>query len=197
MCRLFVATLFILSGSPGWSDTDVDTLLSNLQFPMEVDVNFQQTQLSPLLKRVNQQRGRLRRLNDNSLVMWIDHPRREERRLANGLVTVRRQHAGKERFRQMQLDPQRPSHLVLLALEAVTQGNRRMLDRHFDMSVQARADSWQITFVPRAQQIRQQLTHLLVSGQGERLTHLRSERIRADGTLSHWLQVSIDPVPAD
>jgi outer membrane lipoprotein carrier protein LolA len=173
-------------------------ILAALHFPADIEVSFTQQQLNPLIKTVSEQQGVMIRTTDAGLIMRVSQPRFEERTLHNTTVTLkrkkRRQTTGSAFFtRHIELDPNRPSHLVLLALQSLVNGQREILHQHFDMQANITGDQWQITLRPKATEIQKQLTQLQFYGRDNQLTRFRSERINTDHELSHWLDIRIEP----
>ncbi len=175
-------------------------ILKNLEFPQDVAVNFTQQQLNPLIKNVSEQRGTMTKSTNDGLVMRVTQPRFEERILRNGEITLKRKKVRTNQglpgmlVRRLQLDPERPSHLVLLALEALLYGNFTDLQNHFSLTAAtSQADTWQIVLEPIDEKVRKQLSELHFYGQANQLTRFRSQRVNSAGHISHWLDVHIEP----
>ena len=175
-------------------------VLEQLVFPSDVAVNFTQRQLNPLIKNISEQRGVMTKSSTAGLVMQVTHPRFEERTLHNGIVTLTRKKARSHNsrpgnlVRRLQLNPDRPSHLVLLALRALLYGHFGELQTHFNLTlVEPSTDTWQIVLQPVDRAVRNQLSELHLFGQANRLTRFRSQRTDAAGHTSHWLEVHIGP----
>jgi hypothetical protein len=179
-------------------------ILRSLRFPDDVDVSFTQRQLNPLLKRVSSQSGVMMKSVQGGLIMRVTEPRFEERILNQGMLTLRRESRRNKSSdyieRHVQLDVTRPSHLVLLALEALLNGRLDVIEKHFQLEVvhqsEEFAEQWQVTLTPRAEEVKQQLSALHFYGREQNLTRFRSERHNARGVLNHWLDVKIQPPPS-
>ena len=175
-------------------------ILEQLEFPPDIAVSFTQRQLNPLIKNISEQRGFMTKSSTEGLVMQVTHPRFEERTLHNDTITLKRKktrsHHGPpgHLVRHLQLNPERPSHLVLLALRALLYGHFSELQNHFNLTLSAPpTDTWQIVLQPLDATVRKQLSELHLFGQANRLTRFRSQRINATGHISHWLEVQIGP----
>jgi len=177
---------------------DAQQILAQLHFPMSVEVPFTQSQVNPLLRSVSRQRGVMFKSPHQGLMMRVTSPRREERTLHDGFITLHRDNSvhrtpGKRTItRRMKLNPQQPSHLALLALEALLYGDLALLSEHFHFAATAADTGWQLVLTPHAQDLRQKLTRLEFTGTDTRLTRFRSERDNAAGDTTHWMEVSID-----
>ena len=177
-------------------------IIGNLSFPFDVEVEFQQLQLNPLFKQVATQRGVMLKTTDQGLIMRVSQPRTEERRIFNGTVSVTRsvRHRNKPGFRtatqSLQLDPDKPMHLVLLALESLLNGKYAVLHRHFDISAQPQTSGWRIRLEPKKPELRSQVSRLWFAGLGDQLHSFRSERDDGSGGFSHFLEVQIHPPTA-
>jgi len=178
---------------------DAGEILAALSFPVDVEVAFTQSQMNPLLRRVNRQQGVMSKTADRGLVMTVNTPRPEERRLHDGFATLTRI-KGHDRLserenvtRRKKLDPASPADLALLSLHALMYGDIAILQRHFEFSAaHIAADGWELELVPRADQMQRKLSRLRLAGVGSHLTQFRSERDGAGGRLSHWLEVHIE-----
>lgn len=208
--RVCWLTMMLLIAPPGLQTVHSATeeqavitreILAGLSFPADAEVDFTQRQLNPLLKRVNTQRGVLLKTARNELVMRVTEPRFEERILHDGTLTLRRKsrrHNAQDLVaRRMQIDATRPSHLVLLALEALLNHRLDLIDAHFKLQASAADASaeaaWQLTLTPNTARMQQQISALFFYGRQQQLTGFRSERRNAQGRLTHWLEVTIQP----
>jgi len=131
--------------------------------------------------------------------MRVTTPRIEERTLHDGAITLKYRKRGQQQpgsrmvTRRMKLDENRPSHLALLALEALLNRNIATLETHFLLSATITPDGWQIKMLPRAPAVQDKLTQLLFHGTDQHLTRFRSERRNKEGELSQWLDIEIEP----
>jgi len=180
---------------------DAKQILARLQFPTNVEVPFTQSQLNPLLRSVSRQQGVMFKSPNQGLVMRVTSPRPEERTLHDGFITLQRDRidrrtSGKRTItRRMKLNPQQPSHLALLALQALLYGDLALLSAHFQVAATAADTGWQILLTPHAAELRRKLTRLEFTGVDTQLARFRSERDNAEGDTTHWLEVSIDSPP--
>lgn len=174
-------------------------ILAALKFATEQEVPFRQRQLNPLLKRVSEQQGLLSISDEQGFVMRIVTPRAEERRLANGVITLQRTRArprnphNKVMTRQISLDPTHPNHLVLLAMESLLLGDIQRLQQHFAMQPLPTSSGWAITLTPNDVDVRRQLSRVLLFGEADRLTRFRSERDGSDNKVRAWIEIEIAP----
>ena len=209
-CR-FVCSLLLLWGAawaPSHGSPDPGSaaneptpqhLIRSLSFPLETEVVFEQSQLNPLFKRVTHQQGVMLKSAEQGLIMRVTAPRPEERRIHKGAVSltreVRNRHTSGYRLvtQRAQLDPHKPSHLVLRALEALLNGQHEVLQQYFELTAQTQDESWQIRLEPTDPAVQTQLSRLWFSGSGEQLLNFRSERDDGKGGFSHFLEVRIQP----
>jgi hypothetical protein len=208
--RFFACTFFAGLALQAWSNvlTDVRALdeaeirglIDSLHVPADEEVPFSQRQLNPLFRKVASQSGVLTKSAEGGLVMQVLEPRAERRTLQDGWVSVTRKsrNPSKNRARNVerrtQLDPERPSHLVLLALEALVRGDHELLYAHFALSAEVEGDVWRLLLIPLHPTVKKQLTRVLAHGQGNVLTLLRSERDSEQGGISHFLEVEVRPL---
>ena len=176
-------------------------ILADLQFATDQEVPFRQRQLNPLLKRISEQHGLLSISAEHGFVMRIVSPRAEERRLANGVITLQRTRAhprhphGKVVTRQISLDATHPNHLVLLAMESLLLGDIQRLQQHFAIQPMTASSGWVITLTPTDNKVRKQLSRVLLFGEAEHLTRFRSERDGSDNKIRAWVEIEIAPSP--
>lgn len=96
------------------------------------------------------------------------------------------------RSRTTLLDSVPEAAVIVEAIRGTLTGNRATLERYFDISVQGSADQWQLDLAPREPRLREQVSHLRLSG-GK--GHVREVRMMlADGDTS---VMRIEPVSAD
>ncbi len=195
---------------PSLSSAEALQRLQGLVFPVDVEVSFEQRQSNTLLRRVQKAEGTLRRSEQEGLVMLIQQPRKEERRIADGAVTLVRwrKHPRTRGMlavtRTLQLDPEKAAHIPLLAMEAVLTGDLDFLSRHFRArelplenseyarpSVSPELATWRVSLEPLAVAT----TRVTLYGMGKHLLMFRSEQrdaVEIDKTIS-WLEVTIQP----
>jgi len=184
------------------SDEETMTLISGLSFPSGVEVAFEQSQLNPLFKSISKQQGVMLKSSEQGLVMRITHPRPEQRVLHEGAVSLTRQvrnkHTGGYRpvTRRMQLDPNRASHLVLIALEAFLQGDQTLLFKHFTVKAAHNPPAWRVQLEPLNNELNQQISRLWFQGEADQLQQFRSERDNGAGGYSHFLEVRLHTTSA-
>ncbi len=194
--------------TPGYGESDAglaagdpspQQLISSLAFPLDTEVAFEQSQLNPLFKRVTHQQGVMLKSTEQGLIMRVTAPRAEERRIHNGAISLTRQVRNRltSGYRPVtqraQLDPHKPSHLVLKALEALLNGQYEVLQQYFKLTAQTIGDQWRIRLQPIDPAIQTQLSRLWFTGSGEQLLNFRSERDDGTGSFSHFLEVRIGP----
>jgi len=177
-------------------------ILTHLHFPTGEQVPFTQSQVNPLLRSVARQQGVMFKSPDQGLVMRVTAPRPEERSLHDGFMTLRREKSARHgpgkrtATRHMKLDPNKPGHLPLLALQALLHGDVALLGEHFQLAASANGASWQVSLVPQNERVRKKLARLLIVGTDSQLSSFRSERDNAAGDTTHWLEVVINPPQA-
>ena len=181
------------------SEPNAQQLISSLAFPLDTEVAFEQSQLNPLFKRVTQQQGVMLKSAEQGLIMRVTAPRAEERRIHNGAISLTRQVRNRltSGYRlvtqRAQLDPHKPSHLVLKALEALLNGEHEVLQEYFELTAQTTGEQWRIRLDPIDPAMQAQLSRLWFTGSGDRLLNFRSERDDGAGGFSHFLEVRIEP----
>lgn len=188
---------------PALPGCDAQARLAQIELPSDVEVGFVQTHKNPMLRAAVQQRGVLVRESGGDLLMRIETPRWEERRLSATAVALTRKENNRRgggthtATRSMRLDPGQPQHLALLAMYAAVDGDVQMLREHFLLSCAEIPAGWQITLQARATAPAASMPRLLLHGVGQHLSGYRSETFDATGVLQQFLYVDILVEPSD
>lgn len=164
--------------------------IAALEFPVERRVAFVALQMNRLLREPAEQRGTVWIGADGALVMRIEEPVVEERRLHQGQLSLRRLPKGssdmtlsdmnaalaRAKRRTMKLDVNRSAHVAVAALADVLQGDVASLRRRFSIvAVPAdgkHTDDWAAELVPTDPLLRKTLGRVLLHGRGVQLTAL-------------------------
>jgi hypothetical protein len=155
------------------------TKLTQLVFPRDKPVNYIERQFNSLLKSPIDQQGILWIEASGALIMRVAPPAREERRLYDGRLSLKRS----ARIRSIRLRPGRASHAVLLAIAELLRGNAESLANQFDLSLTSNltqgpdaASLWQVQLIPRNLKLQQQLASIQLQGSGDRLISMHADR---------------------
>ena len=179
---LFYGPVGAIGFVSGVEAATANEILQGLSFPLEKQVVFLQRHLNPMLSRATEQRGTLWLEADGGLVMQVTEPRWQERRLVDGYASMSRQVDNKRApgkrtaTRRVKLDESRPSHLMLLTMVALLQGDLEMLSQHFELSSITAVEGWTVFLIPRSAEVRAEMPRLLLYGHANRLLRFRSER---------------------
>ena len=160
--------------------------IAALEFPVERQVSFVALQMNRLLRQPAEQRGVVWIAADGALIMRVEEPVIEERRLHQGELSLRRlprrnvadvnAALARARRRTMKLDPGRSAHVPIAALADVLRGDVAALRRRFslvDVSTDGKhADDWVIELVPTDAKLRKALGRVLLRGRGVHLAVL-------------------------
>ncbi|MGI9326424.1 MAG: LolA-related protein [Pseudomonadales bacterium] len=166
-------------------------VLRGLQFPVEQPVAFSEQQFNPMLKKPIVSRGQVWLEADGTMVMQLQSPTVEQRRLlgdrlslirAAGTDQNGRPDAGIERH--LKLNPKRSTHVVLLAANAVLSGEHGWLQQQFALSLNKpeptanATQAWELLLVPIDAELRHQLSWIQLMGNASELRSLRADRGR-------------------
>ncbi len=146
-----------------------ESALDSLHFPVGEEVRYSETTTNAMLARPVVQQGMLRIDTDGSLIMEVQEPFRELRRLTANRLYLERERNGKARQRQARLREDKPAHLALIATVALLTGNLERLRQHFAISEAVADDGWRVTLTPRAEPVRGKLTRIELAGDGPKL----------------------------
>ena len=184
------------SSSEGDSNTgDAFAILESLEFPIDEKVGFVDLQSNPLFKQPIEQTGRLWLEHNNVMVMQVEHPRKEERRLQDNQLTLVRPDQSPTPHTAITsagslpkyiLKPDHPGHLVLLSMLALFSGDMQMLQKSFSFAVVEISSKWKIKLIPLDAEIQKELLHIELSGEG---VHLQS--MYADRGAKGWQKLTI------
>lgn len=168
------------------------TLLEALDFPRESPVGYSEIQRSPMLKRAIESRGRVWLTADGALVMQMESPRLEERRIEGEVLSIARSRsrsqAGQrsdlsslELKRTVALKADRPAHLLLLAASALLHGNLDWLAAQFHitaLTAEAAAEQHQVRLTPKAAALAAALPAITLTVRGAELREMDADRGR-------------------
>lgn len=188
-----LAQLLVLAGllaqigtRPCVADDGALRRIANLEIPVERRVPFVELRMNRLLREPAEQRGMVWVGADGALVMRIEEPLVEERRLHQGQLSLRRLPPGdvtnvetalaQARLRTMKLDLGRSAHMAVAALADVLRGDVASLERRFSISAVPtsgdKEDDWAIELVPTDAKSRRALGQVLLRGRGTHLAGL-------------------------
>jgi len=173
MFSFWLAAVLIALPSAVVADERAWQVLSELEFPKDKRASFAEVRKTRLQRKEHTQTGLLWLTEDNVLVMSIEQPRTELRKISTEQLSVQR--AGKTR--SIALDPSRGTHQLPLLIIDVLSGDIEQLKRNFRITQrQPLTKGWSWKLVPIEQTLKKQLTSLILSGEHRRLRSLRTER---------------------
>lgn len=176
------------------ADEEALRRIGEIEFPANQRIGFTERQFSKLLRDPLVQRGVVWIDMAGHVVMRIQHPRLEERRIENDRLVLRRparrNHTSEDeainsaRPRYRTLDRSRPMHLALWAAAQVIAGDTGALATHFDLvpgpsvplGTEAVAAEWHVELIPRHGRARKTLPAMRLYGRDNRLEHVRIDR---------------------
>lgn len=190
LAGLLAAASAFAAASP--SATEGRALLEALEFPRDAPVGYSETQRSPMLKRAIESRGRVWLTADGILVMQMESPRLEQRRIEGEVLSIarsRRRPSAGEPFdlasldfkRTLALKAERPAHLLLLAASALLHGNLDWLATQFEIAaVEAVAPSEQrqVRLTPKTAELAAALPAITLTVRGAALLEMDADRGR-------------------
>ena len=183
---VLVGLLAQVDARPCLADDGPLRRIADLATPVERRVPFVELRMNRLLRKPAEQRGTVWVGADGALVMRIEEPFVEERRLHEGQLSLRRLPPGdvtnvetalaQARLRTMKLDLGQSAHAAVAALADVLRGDVASLERRFTMSAAPangdKEDDWAIELVPTDAKLRRALGHVLLRGRGTHLAGL-------------------------
>jgi len=193
ICRWLLRAIIFASGfgftlilSPAVvADDRAWQTLSQLEFPKDTPVAFSEARKTRLQRQAKIQTGKLWLAEGDVLVMSIQEPRSELRKITATELSLER--GGKTR--SIPLDPARGAHQLPLIMVDILNGNTKRLQSNFRVvpandtatsnstePKQAQTARWSWRLVPCASELEKQLTALTLSGEGHRLLAMRTER---------------------
>ena len=188
-----VASMALIGAWPNQADQDGQQRIAALEFPVEQRVPFVELQMNRLLREPVEQRGTVWIEANGALVMRIEEPLVEERRLHQGQLSLRRltrrnMSAGLDaaleqaRTRTTKLDVRRSAHLAVAALADVLRGDVESLHQRFDIDTLPASgndeDDWTVELVPMNAGLRKTLGLVRLHGKGIHLVGFDVEQDR-------------------
>ena len=171
-----------LAASPDAGHSDKQNLawqtLAELEFPQNTRVAFKEARKTRLQRVEKIQYGHLLLAVDGALVMQIDSPRSELRKIQGSTLSLTRG----DKVRSTTLNPQRGAHQLLLAVVQVLRGETSNLKKSFQLiksppeGSEKTAKDWVRLLKPKNPTLQKQMTALILRGNGQQLLSLRAER---------------------
>ncbi len=165
-------------------------VLRGLQFPVQQPVGFSEQQFNPMLKQPIVSHGQVWLEPDGTMVMQVQSPTVEQRRLLGDRLSLSRPERTDENGRRnagidrhLKLNPKRPTHMVLLAASALLGGEHGWLQQQFEFSLndaaaKNAAEAWELLLVPIDVSLREQLPWIRLVGNAGQLRSLCADRGR-------------------
>ena len=201
-----VAVASVVSLSSAQADEEALRRIGEIRFAVDQRIAFTERRHSPLLRRPIVQHGLVWTDSMGDVVMQIQTPRLEERRIEKDRLVLRRSNrrdsgspdealkSATPRYRK--LDPSRPMHLALWAAAQVIAGDTAALQSHFavvprpDESLGAEAPSsgWGVELIPRDGKARSVLPAIRLYGRATQLQYVvidRGKGRRYDLSFAH------------
>lgn len=132
-------------------------------------------------------RGRLSFSAPDTFVRETIQPRHERLAVVGNQLTMSRGN----RSQTALLDSVPEAAVIVEAIRGTLTGNRALLERYFDMSLQGRPEQWQLQLVPRDPRLRGQVTQLRLSGRNAQVREVRINLADGDSSV-----MRIEPVAA-
>ena len=169
--------------------------LGQLEFPKNSPTAFSEARKTRLQRKAKIQSGELWLTNEGVLVMSIQKPRAELRKVSATQLSIERG----RKTRSLTLDPSRAAHQLPLIIVDVLNGDTTRLRDSFRVAAtsknsipnnKAQAAGWRWRLEPIDTALDTGLTALVLGGEGNRLLTLRTER------GSSFQEITILPEPA-
>ncbi len=176
-----IASVALIGTWPCKADQEGQHRVAALEFPVAERVQFVELQMNRLLRKPAEQRGTVWIEADGALVMRIEEPLVEERRLHRGQLSLRRLARGNVSTdldaaleeappRTTTLDVRRSTHLALAALADLLRGDVESLSERFDIGAVLSGgndqDDWTIELVPTNARLRRALGRVHLHAKG-------------------------------
>ncbi len=152
--------------SPAAPATELDALIERLARPTPTETGFVERRESALLDAPLLSRGRLLRPESGTLVRQVDSPRPERTTIRRERVTVERDG---RRVRSFALQRAPELAALLASFQAMLDGDRAALERHYEAALNERDGRWTITLLPRSAALQQQLGQIELHGRDDQL----------------------------
>jgi hypothetical protein len=191
--RLAVIALLLVATPLHAADADLDTLLASLARPAPDSTSFVEVRYSSLLDEPIVVSGVLEHLADGALVRRVESPYQEVTELQGENVTVTRDGSKPRRF---SLDRAPELRGMLSSFGALLTGDRKMLERYFDVALQGTEAAWKITLTPRDAKLKRHLSGIVVNGAADRPRCFALLEPGGDGSLTALGGTKIEDLPS-
>ncbi len=191
--RLAVIALTLVATPLHAADADLDTLLTSLARPAPDATSFVEVRYSSLLDEPIVVSGVLEHLADGALVRHVESPYQEMTVLQGENVTVTRADSKPRRF---SLDRAPELRGMLSSFGALLTGDRKMLERYFNVALEGSEADWKITLTPRDAKLKRHLSGIVVNGAADRPRCFTLLEPDGDGSLTALGVTKLDDLPA-
>jgi Outer membrane lipoprotein carrier protein LolA-like len=151
------------------------------------EANFTEDRHVVQLDHTVRSRGRLSFSAPDTFVRETTQPRQERIAVVGNQLTMTRGN----RTQTALLDSVPEAAVIVEAIRGTLTGNRELLERYFDASLQGRPEQWQLQLVPRDPRLRGQVTQIRLSGRSSQVREVRINLADGDSSV-----MRIEPVAA-
>ena len=160
LCAALLALCLAAAGSVRAAGFDLQALMQQLAQVRSGQAQFVEDRRVQQLDQTLRSSGRLSFTAPDTFVRETLKPTQERMAVVGNQLTMSRGN----RSRTALLDSVPEAVVIVEAIRGTMTGNRETLERYFDTTVQGSAEQWQLDLVPREARLREQVTHLRLSG---------------------------------
>lgn len=176
---LLLAALLLESAVAAAAPPTLDALLERLEQPLPATTAFVEQRSSGLLAEPLLLRGRLSRPDSGALVRQVEHPWVERTTISGSEVLIEREGREPRRF-SLRRAPELEA--LLASFHGLLSGDRALLERHYQLELQAHGEGWQLTLVPRSQRLARRIERVRLWGRGGELRCMEIAERDGDGS---------------
>lgn len=185
--RALLVLALACAGRAGAAGFDLDALMARLAQVRSGEAVFTEDRQVLQLDRTIRSSGRLSFAAPDVFVRETLRPTQERMAVQGNQVTISRGN----RTHTALLDAVPEAAVIVEAIRGTLTGNRAVLERYFDASLQGSPEQWQLQLVPRDARLRGQVTQVRLSGRQGQVREMRVSLADGDSSV-----MRIEPVTA-
>lgn len=180
MLRVALLSFFLAFAAHAQSaGFDVPALMALLAQVRSGEATFIEDRHVVQIDQTIRSRGKLSFSAPDTFVRETLQPRQERMAVVGNQLTMSRGN----RSQTALLDSVPEAAVIIEAIRGTLTGNRELLERYFEMSLQGRPEQWQLQLVPRDPRLRGQVTQLRLSGRHSQVREVRINLADGDSTV--------------
>ena len=192
LLRIALLSLWLgMAGAVHAAGFDLPALMGQLAQVRSGEASFTEDRHVVQLDQTMRSRGRLSFSAPDTFVRETTQPRQERVAVVGNQLTMTRGN----RTQTTLLDSVPEAAVIVEAIRGTLTGNRELLERYFEASVEGRPEQWQLQLVPREPRLRGQVAQIRLGGRGSQVREVRINLADGDSSVMR-IEPAAAPAPS-